>query len=469
MSQTLIKQTTGAAITPERLGALRAEVQGPVIVPGDAAYDAARTIWNAMIDRRPAVIVQCAGNADIVTALAFAHYNALTVAVRGGGHNIAGSAIADGGLVIDLSAMRTVRVDAMRMRAHVGPGALLADVDREMQAHGLVTPLGVNSTTGVAGLTLGGGFGWLSRKHGMTVDNLVSADVITAEGDLVRASATENAGLFWALRGGGGNFGIVTNFEFQLHHLKGLVHAGLVVFPMAQAASVLRAYRDLAPTLPDEANLWAIMRKAPPLPFLPADVHGTPVLVLPVFHAGDAAAAEELLARVKGFGTPVGVHFGAQPYTAWQQAFDPLLTPGARNYWKSQNFTELTDAAVADIVRLMDELPSPHCEVLIALLGGQVSRIAPEATAYPHRNAQFVMNLHGRWEHADEDERGVTWARNSNARMAPHSTGGVYVNFMTQEEHERLKGAYGPAWERLLELKRKWDPQNVFRTNQNIR
>lgn len=469
MSTTSIRQNKRATIPVERVNALRTALRGTVITPEDADYDEARTIWNAMIDKSPAFIVRCTGSTDVVLALAFARTHALPLAVRGGGHNIAGSGLADGGLVIDLSQLRSVQVDMNAMRAIVEPGALLADVDRATQAHGLVTPLGVNSTTGVAGLTLGGGFGWLSRKYGMTVDNLLAAEVVTAEGAVVRASAEENTELFWALRGGGGNFGIVTRFEFKLHKLDTPVQAGLVVFPLAQARQVLRSYRDTATTLSDDSNLWAILRLAPPLPFLPSEVHGTPVLVMPVFHAGDPTSGEALLKRITAFGKPAGVHFGEQPYTAWQQAFDPLLTPGARNYWKSQNFSTLTDEAIEDIIHLTDDLPSPHCEVLIALMGGQVSRVPAHTTAYPHRNAQFIMNLHGRWEQASEDTAGVEWARASNARMAPHSTGGVYVNFMTQDEHERLATAYGTAWERLLALKRSWDPQNVFRTNQNIR
>ncbi len=441
---------------------------GQLLRGGDAGYEEARQIWNAMIDRRPALIARCADVADVMKAVALAREHALLVAVRGGGHNIAGNAVCDGGLMIDLSLMKSVRVDPQARRARVEPGATLGDFDREAQAFGLATPLGINSTTGVAGLTLGGGFGWLTRKYGMSIDNLISADVVTAEGKLVRANAGENADLFWAIRGGGGNFGVATSFEFQLHPVGPEVLGGLVVFPFDQAKSVLTRYRDFVESMPDDLSIWVVTRKAPPLPFLPAEVHGREVVVLAVFYSGDIAEGQRLIEPLRTFGTPVGEHVGPQPYTAWQQAFDPLLAPGARNYWKSHNFATLSDGAIDSIIDYAGKFPSPQCEIFVGLLGGQASRVAPDATAYPQRDAKFVMNVHGRWETAAEDRRCVAWAREFFAKSTPYATGGVYVNFMTEEETDRIKGAYGLNFDRLAEVKKKFDPDNLFRLNQNI-
>lgn len=458
-----------ADLSSETLDALKAGIRGTVIQPGDAGYVTASTVWNAMIDRRPRLIVQCAGAADVIRSLQFAHEQGLVIAVRGGGHNIAGSALCDDGLVIDLSRMRTVRVDPVNKRAYVDPGALLSDVDHETQAFGLATPLGINSTTGVAGLTLGGGFGWTSRKFGMTVDNLISADVVTADGRLVKASAKENADLFWAIRGGGGNFGIVTNFEFQLHLLGPMVTAGMLVFPMEQATEVLKKYRAYAEEMPDDMAVWAVLRKAPPLPFLPEQHHGKGILALAFFHSGDPTDAKKRLETVKAFGDPWAVHVDAMPFTAWQKILDPLLTPGARNYWKSHNFATLSDDLLAAILQHAATLPSPHTEIAIPMLGGQVSREPADATAYSNRDNKFLMNVHGRWETAAEDERCIAWTRSLFSATAPFATGGVYVNFITEDEHDRVRAAYRPeAWKRLTEVKKKWDPQNIFRTNQNI-
>ena len=457
-----------ATLDAAALDAFRAGLRGQVLLAGDHGYDEARTIWNAMIDKRPALIARCRGTADVMRAVAFAREHDLLLAVRGGGHNIAGSALCDGGMVIDLTLMRSVRVDAKARRAWVEGGATLGDFDHEAQAFGLATPLGINSTTGVAGLTLGAGFGWLSRKHGMTCDNLLSADVVTADGKLVHASADDNADLFWALRGGSGNFGVVTGFEFQLHPLGPMVYAGLVVYPIDQARKVLVGYREWLKTLPDEATVWIVARQAPPLPFLPAEWHGKEVLVLALFYAGNPKEGEKVLAPALAFGTPVGSHLGEMPYTAWQQTFDPLLTPGARNYWKSHNFATLADGAIDALVESIKHLPSPHCEIFFGCIGGATMRVKPDATAYPHRDTLFAVNVHGRWETAAEDERGIAWARDFFEKTKPFATGGVYVNFLTADEAARVHSAYGSNWERLAGIKRKYDPDNRFRMNHNI-
>src|SRR3954454_21121177 len=377
---------------------LKRGFEGEILLPGDGAYESARKIWNAMIDRRPAVIARCATTSDVVRGVSFARDHGLLLAVRGGGHNIAGSAMVDDGLVIDLSQMKAASVDPARCRVTIEAGATLADLDAATQAHGLATPVGINSTTGIAGLTLGGGFGWLSRKYGLTVDNLESAEVVTATGDVVRASATENPDLFWALRGGGGNFGVVTRFEFRLHPVGPDVLSGLIVYPLSEAKSVLQQYRAFVASAPEELTVWTVLRQAPPLPFLPESVHGQEMLALALIYAGDPKQGEPLIEPLRRFGTPWGEHVGVQPYVAWQQAFDPLLTPGARNYWKSHNLTELSDGTIDVVLKYVAQLPSPHCEIFFGLIGGATTRPAKDATAYAHRDAIYVCNVHGRWE-----------------------------------------------------------------------
>jgi len=451
-----------------RIEELKRNVSGQVVLPHDDAYEAARKIWNAMIDKRPALIVRCAFTSDVVRAVNFARDNGLPLAVRGGGHNIAGNAMCDDGIVIDLSQMKAARVDPIARRVTIEGGATLADLDAATQAHDLATPVGINSTTGIAGLTLGGGFGWLSRKYGMTVDNLESAEVVTAAGEVVRASATERPDLFWALRGGSGNFGVVTRFEFRLHPVGPDVLSGLIVYPISAAKSVLRQYREFVAKAPDELSVWTILRQAPPLPFLPAEVHGKGVIVLALLYAGDPKLGEPLIDPLRKFGTPVGEHVGVQPYAAWQQAFDPLLTPGARNYWKSHNFSTLKDGLFDAVIEYVEKLPSPQCEIFFGALGGATMRPAPDSAAYAHRDVQFVMNVHGRWEDAADDKRCIGWARDFFDASAPFASGGVYVNFLTADEGDRVRTAYGPNYDRLARVKRTYDPANLFRVNQNI-
>ena len=451
-----------------RIEELKRNVSGQVVLPHDDAYEAARKIWNATIDKHPALIVRCASTSDVVRAVNFARDNGLPLAVRGGGHNIAGNAVCDDGIVIDLSQMKAARVDPVARRVTIEGGATLADLDAATQAHGLATPVGINSTTGIAGLTLGGGFGWLSRKHGMTVDNLESAEVVTAAGEVVRASATERPDLFWALRGGGGNFGVVTRFEFRLHPVGPDVLSGLIVYPISAAKSVLRQYREFVAKAPDDLSVWAVLRQAPPLPFLPAEVHGTGIIALALLYTGDPKLGEPLIDPLRKFGTPVGEHVGVQPYAAWQQAFDPLLTPGARNYWKSHNFSTLKDGLFDTVIEYIETLPSPQCEIFFAALGGATSRPAPGSAAYAHRDVQFVMNVHGRWEDSADDERCIGWARDFFDASAPFASGGVYVNFLTADEGDRVRSAYGPNYDRLARVKRTYDPTNLFRVNQNI-
>jgi FAD/FMN-containing dehydrogenase len=457
-----------ASLARTALEPLRAAIRGGVLTAGDPGYDDARRIWNAMIDHRPAVIARCMSSRDVRTAVEFARAQDMLVSVRGGGHHIAGNAIAERGLTIDLSPMRTVHVDLDRRTARVDGGALLGDVDHETQAFGLATPLGINSTTGFGGLCLGGGFGWLTRKYGMTIDNLLSADVVTSDGRLHVVSAKDEPDLFWAIRGGGGNFGVVTSFEVQLHPVGPLVHCGLVVYPGAQAREVLRAWRDFTESAPDELSVWAVLRKAPPLPFLPAEVHGTDVVVLATAYAGSAEQGERATAALSKLGTPIASVLMPQPYEAWQQAFDPLLTPGARNYWKTSDFDGLEDEALDVFVEAARAIPGPECEVFIAQLGGAMGRVARDATAYAGRDAQYVMNVHGRWRSPSDDNAIRTWARGVFEETKPFATGGGYVNFLTEDESGRVESAYGTNFERLRDLKRRFDPDNLFRMNLNI-
>ena len=456
-------------LTSEALDGLRASLRGKAYVSGEPGYDDARTLWNAMVDRKPAVIVRAAGAADVIRTVDFAREHRLRLAVHGGGHNIAGNAVVEGGVMLDVSPMKSVRVDAAARTARVEPGVTLGEFDREAQAFGLATPLGINSTTGVAGLTLGGGFGWLSRKYGLTVDNLLSVDVVTADGKLLQASATQNPDLFWAVRGGGGNFGVATSFEFRLHPVGPEVLAGLIVHPFADAKAVLEGYRRFVASAPDEVTVWVVLRKAPPLPFLPAEVHGQNVVVLAVCAVGDLKSAEKALAPLRALGKPIADVIGPAPFVGWQSAFDPLLTPGARNYWKSHDFKTLDDGFIQVVLDSLGRLTSPESEIFIASLGGAINRVAADATAYPHRDVEFVMNLHARWRDAAQDDEHVAQARQVFDAAAPFATGGVYVNFMPEDDAQRVaKGAYGANYGRLAKLKARYDPTNLFRMNQNI-
>lgn len=455
------------AISEEQLAALDAELRGDLLLPESDGYEAARTIWNAMIDRRPALVARCAGPADVIRAVKFASYNELLVAVRGAGHNIAGKGVCDGGFLIDLSGLRSVHVDPVRRVASVDPGATLGDLDDETQLYGMAVPTGINSTTGIAGLTLGGGFGWLSRKHGLTVDNLRSARVVTANGEMLTASEDQNPDLFWGIRGGGGNFGVATSFEFDLVDIGPEVLSGLVVHPLSDAADLVRFYRDYADGLPADLNVWLVLRKAPPMPFLPPQVHGTEVAILAAIYSGEMSEGERLLKPLRDYGDPIADVISPHTFLAWQKAFDPLLTPGARNYWKSHNFLELSDGLLDTALDYTARLPSDQTEIFFGRLGGAVNEVATDATAYPHRDAEYVMNVHARWEDPADDEACIGWARSYFNDTEKYATGGVYVNFVPDGEAP-IDAAYGPNYERLVALKRKYDPTNLFRFNQNI-
>ena len=464
---------TNLSADPDRaLEALAARVCGPVLQPGQPDYEAARQVWNATIDRYPAAIARCSGAADVKDCVDFARASETPLSVRGGGHNIAGTAICEDGLVIDLSGLRSVQVDPQRRRVRVAPGATLGDLDRETQAFGLAVPGGIVSTTGIAGVTLAGGFGWLTRKWGYTSDSLLSVDLVTAAGDFVRASRDENADLFWAIRGGGGNFGIVTSFEYQAHPLGPQVMAGIVVHPFSRAHETVELYRQLCETPPDELTCLLLLRKAPPAPFLPAEVHGRPIAAIAACYAGGLAAARKAIRPLKTFGRPLADTIEPKPFCDHQKLLDAAQPKGRRYYWKS-DYVGAFPAGLADVLLAAAEgLTSPHSAILVMQLGGAMGRVGEGESAVSHRNARYLVNFSASWEHTP-DEAHVAWARQCLSAMTPFSLGGGYVNFLTADElaagDTRVRAAYGAAkYARLAVLKARWDPTNLFRHNQNI-
>ena len=450
-----------------KLADLKEALSGELIGKGDSSYDDARTLWNGMIDRHPSQIVRALNANDIQLTVNFARENDLLLAIKSGGHQIAGHAVADGAVLLDLSQMKDIKVDAGKATATVQPGCLLSDVDQATQAHGLAVPLGINSTTGVAGLTLGGGFGWITGKHGLTIDNLLSADVVCADGVLRVADSTQNSDLYWAIRGGGGNFGVVSSFEFALHPIGPEVLSGLIVHPLADARSLLQSYRDICARAPDELTIWTVMRQAPPLPFIPEEWHGKEVLIFAACYAGDMKEGEKALEELRDLGQPIADVIGPHPYAGWQQAFDPLLTAGARNYWKSNDFLKLSDEVIDISLAAVKALPDPQSEIFIAHLGGAMTRVNAEATQFPQRQRHFVMNVHTRWSDPAQDKKCISWARDLADRTAPASAGSVYVNFMPSDDG-RMAEAYGSNIEKLRQIKATYDPKNQFQLNHNI-
>lgn len=470
--ETRIETRMGSAarVDDAAIQEFKARMRGPLLQPGDAGYAEACALWNGMIQKKPALIARCTGSADVVTAVNFAREHNLLLAVRSGGHNIAGSALCDGGLVIDLSGMKGIHVDPQTRIARVQPGVNWGDLDHETQLFGLATPGGIVSTTGLAGLTLGGGFGWLSRKHGLTSDNLRSVDIVTADGRLLTASANEHADLFWGVRGGGGNFGVVTSFEFDLHPVGPTVMAGLVLYPMEQAREVLRFYRDWAAHAPDELGTLALMRIAPPAPFLPQEIHGRPVVGIAACYAGPVEEGARLLRAVREFGTPAADLIMPKPFMKHQALFDTANPSGRQYYWKSEYLFNISDDLIDTAIGYANQLSSPLSAVLLFQLGGAISRVDEHETAAGHRDAAFVMNVQSSWIEPRENDRHVGWTREFWQAIRPFSTGGVYSNFLTADEgEERVRAAYGANYDRLAALKNTYDPTNLFRMNQNIR
>lgn len=449
---------------------LKNSVHGLVIAPDDEGYDEARSIWNGAIDRRPAWIARCTGVADVIAAVRFARERDLLVAVRSGGHGVGGHALCDGGLVIDLSPMKGIHVDPQARTARAEAGVLWGELDRETQVFGLATVGGIVSHTGVSGLTLGGGIGWLMRKYGATVDNLLSVDLVTADGELVTASEDHNPDLFWGVRGGGGNFGIVTSFEYRLHPVGPIVLAGPIFHHLHDAPEVLRFYREFAATAPDELTTIVELELAPPLPFLPEEVHGEPIVMVGACYAGAPEDGAEVVRPLKEFGSPIVDRLEPKPYLALQSMFDPLVPHGWHRYWKSVELPPLTDGAIDTLIDDTSRITSPRSYTIIFQLGGALGRVPEDASAFSQRDATHNLVINAVWTEDDpEGNRHTAWARDFFDALQPHARDRVYVNFLGDEGPDRVRQAYGTAkYDRLVELKRAYDPTNFFRLNQNI-
>jgi FAD/FMN-containing dehydrogenase len=450
---------------------LAAELHGNVICPGDPGYDDARALWNGAHDKHPALIVQCAGPADVAAALRFARSEKLEVAVRGGGHSIPGFSGVDGGLVIDLSLMRGVLVNPVAKRAIVQGGATWRDVDLETQAHGLATTGGLVSTTGVGGFTLGGGIGWLMRRYGLACDNVVAADLVTADGEFVHASADENPDLFWALRGGGGNFGVVTSFEYSLHPVGPTVAGGAIFYPGDAAEAVLRGWREWLSSAPDELTTLVNLATCPPAPFLPEAWHGKPVIAIAGMYAGPVEEGLDALAPLRSLADPVADLFGPLPYVAMQSLFDALHPKGDGNYFKSAHVTDMSDEAIDALIAGHKAVTSPQNEIHVHDVRGAVARGPVGGSPFPHRDSPYVVNVIAKWPGGGPGPEHAAWSRELVASLEKFGPGSVYVNFMGDSENtDQLRDAYGAeTYDRLVAAKDKWDPENVFHLNQNVR
>jgi FAD/FMN-containing dehydrogenase len=446
---------------------LREQVEGVVVLPDDPGYDDARAVYNAMIDRRPAVVVRCRSSADVVAAVRFAADADLGIAVRGGGHSAPGFGTCDDGVVIDLSEMRSVTVDPGASTARVEGGATWGDFNEAAHVHGLATTGGIISTTGVGGLTLGGGIGYLARAFGLSCDNLLAADVVTADGRSVRASDEENPDLFWALRGGSGNFGVVTTFEFRLHPVE-QVYAGPMFFEIDDAAAVLRGFRSFIRDAPEEFGGFPAWQIAPPLPFIPEDRHGEPFLAFVACWAGPIERGEEALRPLHEMAPVVAEHIGPMPYPALNGAFDALVPAGLQHYWKANFVKELTDEVIEAHLEHGPKVPTVNSTVHTYPIDGAVQRVPADATAFSHRDASFATVIAGMWPDPADNEANIRWVRDYAAATSPFSEEGGYVNFMAADDQDRVQANYGSSYERLREVKRTWDPDNRFRFNQNI-
>jgi FAD/FMN-containing dehydrogenase len=447
---------------------LRQGVGGTVVAPEDAGYDEARAVWNGMIDRRPALVVRCVEIEDVVAAVQFARSQGLEIAVRGGGHSLPGFSTTDGGLVIDLSPMRRVSVDEAGRRALVEGGAIWADVDQATQAVGLAVTGGLVSTTGVGGFTLGGGIGWLTRRYGLASDNLIAAEVVIADGSVVRVNESENADLLWGLRGGGGNFGVVTSFEFRLFPVGPMILGGPVFYPGEQVVEVLRGWRDATAAMPDDLTTLVSLGSAPPIPPIPESWHGQPVATVVSGFAGAVADGQAPAAPLRSLGNPIVDLLGELPYTVLQTLVDPGWGPGARNYFTALFLTGLPDPAIEVLAAAHRSRPSPFNEIHLHQMGGVAARIGADASAFGNREAPFLMNIVARWLEPTDDETELAWARELRDAMQPFATGGTYVNFLGVGD-AGVRDAYDTErYARLVDLKRRWDPTNAFHLNQNI-
>ena len=451
------------ALDEATVGAFQTSLRGQLLSPSDAAYEETRRVHNGMIDKRPALIARCLGVADIIDAVNFARQNGLEIAVRGGGHNVAGTAVCDDGLMIDLSLMKGIYVDPKARTARAQGGVTWGQFNRETQLHGLATTGGFISTTGIAGLTLGGGLGWLMSKHGLAIDNLISAEMVTANGDVLRASKDENADLFWALRGGGGNFGVVSSFEYQLHPLGPAVVSGLIAYPIDNAGEVLRFFREFTASLPDELGAVAGLLYAP-------DGSGTPIAAIAVCHCGSLEEGEAAVRPLKEFGSPAMDVIGPTSYEETSMMLDAGFPRGALNYWKSNFLNELSDAAIETMADQFSTCPSPMTSLFLEHFHGTATRVGATDTAFPHRRPGYNFLVLSEWLDPAESDQNIAWTREMYAAMQPYLASGRYVNYIGEEEGEDpVRAAYGPNYERLAQLKNKYDPNNLFHMNQNIK
>ena len=453
------------------VASLREHFQGEIIRPSDSGYDDARKIWNAMIDKHPALIARCKNSNDVIEGVNFARDNHLLLSVRGGGHNVAGSAVCDNGLMIDLSLMKDIHFNPERGTATAQPGVVFGEMDLATQPYGLAAPGGIVSITGISGLTLGGGFGWLTRKHGFTCDNLISAEIVTADGRLLTASAAENTDLFWGIRGGGGNFGVVTSFNYQLQPVGPEVMAGLIIYSIDDARDALRSYRDFTPSAPEELGTLALFRLAPPAPFIPKELHGKPVLVIIVCFVGDAEEGERIVKPLRDFGSPIFDGIKRTTFTAHNSSLDTGQPAGMNYYWKSEYITEIADGAIESLVAFAANMTSPYSRLVVFQLGGAIQHYDEQAMAVSHRNAKYIIAINTGWADPKDTEKQVQWTRDLWTTIRPFSSGGGYVNFLSADDGEdRVRAAYGATkFERLVQLKNKYDPENLFRMNQNIK
>lgn len=449
------------------------QLTGNVILPGDTDYDAARAVWNGMIDKYPALIARCADTSDVIAAIQFAREHELPIAVRGGGHNVAGSAVCDDGLVIDLSPMKRISVDPSRRIARAQAGVIWGELDRMTQIYGLATPGGVVSDTGIAGLTLGGGLGWLRRKHGLSSDNLLSVDIVTADGRLLKASETENADLFWGVRGAGGNFGIVTSFEYRLHPVGPDVMVCFVFHPADNARLALQFYRQYAAEAPDEVSSFTILGRIPSTDHFPQNVHGQEFVLFAAVYAGPIEDGERAFQPLRAFSTPILDMSGVMPYVEAQSALFDEDYPAhvMRYYWKSTYLNALTDEAIDKLIALQAENPSSYSTIDIWQLGGAMSRVAPDATAFGSRSAPFLIGIEANWVHPEHDAANIAWNRKVYRELQPFSNGAEYQNFpgLLEDKETVARNAFGPNYQRLVELKNKYDPTNLFSLNPNIK
>jgi FAD/FMN-containing dehydrogenase len=471
LTQELVAHADTAVLDNSLIESLQGRFKGEILRPSDTDYDDTRAVWNAMIDRYPALITRCKNTDDVVEAVNFARANNLLLSVRGSGHNVAGNAVCDGGLMIDLSLMKDIHVDQESGTVTAQPGVVFGEMDQVTQQYGLAVPGGIVSETGIAGLTLGGGFGWLTRKYGFTCDNLVSAEVVTADGNVLIASAIENTDLFWGIRGGGGNFGVVTSLEYQLRPVGPEVLAGLVIYPLDAAADALRFFRDFTASTPEELGALAVFRLAPPAPFIPEELHGKPVLAIVVCYVGDVDEAQGVVQPLRDFGDPIIDAIKPKSFAAHNSSLDAGQPAGLYYYWKSEYVTEIADDAIETLVAFAANMTSPNSRLAVFQLGGATQRYGEQEMAVSHRNAEYVIAVNTGWADPQETEKQVQWTRDLWTAIRPFSSGGVYVNFLSADDGEdRVRAAYGATkFERLAQLKSKYDPQNLFKMNQNIK